>query len=132
MASSDPIADMLTKIRNASAAKKNTVVVPFSKNKVEIAKILKSEGYVSSFKETEEDGKKFIKILLKYDLDNNSVIRGIKRLSTPGRRMYCGYKEMPRIFNGYGILIVSTSEGIITGKKAKEQKVGGELICSVW
>ena len=132
MASSDPIADMLTKIRNAALAKKNSVMVSSSKSKKEICKILKSEGYVNSFKEVEEDSKNYLKISLKYDLDNNSVIRGIQRLSTPGRRMYSGYKDMPRIFNGYGILIVSTSQGIITAKKAKEQKIGGELICSVW
>ena len=132
MASSDPIADMLTKVRNATMAKKTSVIVPASKNKVEICKILKAEGYIDSFKIQQEDSKNFIKIVLKYDLGNNSVIKGIERLSTPGRRVYCGYQEMPRIFNGYGILIVSTSAGIITGKKAKEKKIGGELICSVW
>ena len=132
MASSDPIADMLTKIRNAAMAKKAFVVTPCSKNKMEICKILKAEGYIDSFKKEEKDSKSFIKITLKYDILNNNVIRGIERLSTPGRRVYCGYQDMPRIFNGYGILIVSTSAGIITGKKAKEKKIGGELICSVW
>ena len=132
MAVSDPVADMLTKIRNASLAKHDSVDVSYSNNKLEIVKILKSEGYISSFKINDDSNIKTISITLKYDDNNNPVIKGIKRLSTPGRRVYSGYKDMPRIFNGYGVLIVSTSEGVITGRKARETKVGGELICSVW
>ena len=132
MSVSDPVADMLTKIRNASLAKHSSTSVPVSNTKVEICKILKAEGYINGFKIVEEENKKSIKVFLKYDMNNNSVIKGIKRLSTPGRRVYSGYKDMPRIFNGYGIIIVSTSSGIITGKKAREAKIGGELICSIW
>ncbi len=132
MSVSDPIADMLTKIRNASLAKHSSTVVPASNTKMEICKILKDEGYISSFKTIEDGSRKFIKILLKYDSRNNSVIKNIKKLSTPGRRVYSGYKEMPRILNGYGVIIVSTSSGIITGRKAREAKVGGELICAIW
>ena len=132
MSVSDPIADMLTKIRNAALAKHSSTVVPASNTKMEICKIFKSEGYINSFKVVEDGSRKFIKIFLKYDNNNNSVIRGIKKLSTPGRRVYSGYKDMPRVFNGYGVIVVSTSSGIITGRKAKEAKVGGELICSIW
>lgn len=132
MAISDPVADMLTKIRNASMAGHEKVEIPLSKSKLEIVKIMKSEGYIVNFKEVERDGFTYLKIYLKYDEKKRPIIRGIERISTPGRRMYSGYKDMPRVFNGFGTLIVSTSEGIITGKKASENKVGGELICKIW
>lgn len=132
MAASDPVADMLTKIRNASMAGHEKVEIPLSKSKLEIVKIMKSEGYIVNFKEVERDGFTYLKIYLKYDDKKHPIIRGIERISTPGRRMYSGYKDMPRVFNGFGTLIVSTSEGIITGKKASENKVGGELICKIW
>jgi small subunit ribosomal protein S8 len=132
MSVSDPIADMLTKIRNASLAKFEKVDIPASKLKVEIVKILKNEGFIKTFKKVAQDGSNQIRIYLKYDEGNKSVIHGLERVSKPGRRVYTGYKEMPRIFNGYGTLIVTTSQGVITGKKAAEKKLGGELICSVW
>lgn len=132
MAVSDPVADMLTKIRNASLAKHANVDVTNSKSKLEIVKILKSEGYINNFKIIEGENGSSLRISLKYDENNMSVIKGIKKLSTPGRRIYSGYKDMPRVYNGYGTLIVSTSNGIITGRLASEKKVGGELICSVW
>lgn len=132
MAISDPVADMLTKIRNASLAKHEKVDVPSSKSKLEIVKIMKSEGYIVNFKEVLKDDFKYLRIYLKYDDKKNPVLRGIERISTPGRRMYSGYKEMPRVFNGFGTIIVSTSKGIITGKKAAEARVGGELICKMW
>jgi small subunit ribosomal protein S8 len=132
MSVSDPIADMLTKIRNASLAKFEKVDIPASKLKVEIVKILKNEGFVKTFKKVLQDGSNQIRIYLKYDDLNKSVIHGLQRVSKPGRRVYTGYKEMPRVFNGYGTLIVTTSQGVITGKKAAEKKLGGELICSVW
>jgi small subunit ribosomal protein S8 len=132
MSCSDPIADMLTKIRNASLAKFEKVDIPASKLKVEIVKILKNEGFIKTFKKVAQDGSNQIRIYLKYDEGNTSVIHGLERVSKPGRRVYTGYKEMPRIFNGYGTLIVTTSQGVITGKKAAEKKLGGELICSVW
>jgi small subunit ribosomal protein S8 len=132
MSVSDPIADMLTKIRNASLAKFEKVDIPASKLKVEIVKILKNEGFIKTFKKVAQDGTNQIRIYLKYDEANKSVIHGLERMSKPGRRVYTGYKEMPRIFNGYGTLIVTTSQGVITGKKAAEKKLGGELICSVW
>ncbi len=132
MSVSDPIADMLTKIRNASMAGFEKVDIPTSKLKVEIVKILKNEGFIKTFKKINQNGKFQIRIFLKYDEGMKPVIRGLRRLSTPGRRVYTGYREMPRVFNGYGTLIVTTSAGVTTGRKAMEKRVGGELICSVW
>lgn len=132
MSVSDPIADMLTKIRNASLAKFEKVDIPTSKLKLEVVKILKNEGYVKNFKKVTQDNLTLIRIFLKYGDDAAPIIKGLQKISTPGRRVYSGYKRMPRIYNGYGTLIVSTSEGVTTGRKALERKVGGELICSVW
>jgi len=132
MSVSDPIADMLTKVRNAVHARHEKVDVPVSKLKLEIVKILKTEGYIKNFKKIREDNKNIIRIFLKYDDVNESVIHGIEKISKPGRRVYSGYKDLPRVYNGYGTLIVSTSAGVTTGKKAAEKLVGGELICKVW
>jgi small subunit ribosomal protein S8 len=133
MAISDPVADMLTKIRNASMAKHEKVEIPTSKMKLQIVKILKNEGYIKNFKKVvNKDGVNTIRVFLKYDEKPNPVLHGIDRISTPGRRVYSGYRDMPRVYNGYGVVVVSTSSGIITGKKASEKKVGGELICSIW
>lgn len=132
MSASDPVADMLTKVRNAAVARHEKVDIPASKLKLEIVKILKTEGYIKNFKKVQEDGHPIIRIILKYDDNNNPVIHGVKKISTPGRRVYSGYKELPRVFNGYGTIIVSTSSGVTTGKKASEKMVGGELICSIW
>ena len=133
MAASDPIADMLVKVQNAARARHERVDVPASKIKLEIVKILKTEGYIKNFKKIQDDdGHSIIRILLKYDDANMPVIHGVKKISTPGRRVYSGYKELPRVLNGYGTLIVSTSAGATTGKKASEKMIGGELICKVW
>jgi small subunit ribosomal protein S8 len=132
MSASDPVADMLTKVRNAAMARHEKVDVPASKLKLEIVKILKTEGYIKNFKKVQEDGKNILRIFLKYDDENNPVIHGVKKISTPGRRVYSGYKDLPRVFNGYGTIIVSTSAGVTTGKKASEKMIGGELICKVW
>ena len=132
MSLSDPIANMLTEIRNAIQVKFENVDITPSKVKVEIVKILKNEGFIKNFKKLSLDGKNFIRVVLKYDEKNVPVIHGIERVSKPGRRMYTGYRKMPRVLNGYGTLIVSTSEGMTTGKKAVERQVGGELICSIW
>lgn len=129
---SDPIADMLTKIRNASAARFEKVDIPTSKMKLEIVKILKNEGYIKNFKKVNQDNLSYIRIFLKYDEKQHPIIHGLQKISTPGRRVYAGYREMPRVLNGYGTLIVSTSQGVTTSKKAMEKKIGGELICSVW
>jgi small subunit ribosomal protein S8 len=133
MAISDPVADMLTKIRNASMAKHEKVEIPTSKMKLQIVKILKNEGYIKNFKKVvNKDGVNLIRIFLKYDEKQNPVLHGIDKISTPGRRVYSGYRDMPRVYNGYGVVVVSTSSGVITGKKASEKKIGGELICSIW
>ncbi len=133
MAASDPIADMLAKVQNAAKVSHESVDVPTSKMKLEIVKILKTEGYIKNFKKVQDDnGHSIIRIFLKYDDVNQSVIHGMKKISTPGRRVYSGYKDLPRVYNGYGTLIVSTSTGVTTGKKAAEKQVGGELICTVW
>ncbi|NBC29412.1 MAG: 30S ribosomal protein S8 [Spirochaetes bacterium] len=132
MSVSDPIADMLTKIRNASMAKFERVDITPSKLKLEIVKILKNEGFIKNFKKINQDSNTSIRIFLKYDTNMNPIIHGLKKISTPGRRVYSGYRKMPRVLNGYGMLIVSTSSGVTTAKKASERKVGGELICSVW
>ena len=132
MSVSDPIADMLTKVRNAAMARHEKVDIPASKLKLEIVKILKTEGFIENFKKVNQDGSNCIRVFLKYDDQNASVIHGIQKVSTPGRRKYAGYKDLPRIYNGYGTLIVSTSMGVTTGKKALEKQIGGELICTVW
>jgi small subunit ribosomal protein S8 len=132
MSVSDPVADMLTKIRNGVAAKHEKVDIRPSKLKMEIIKILKNEGYVKNFKKVTQDDIDLIRVFLKYDEKENPIIHGLKSVSTPGRRVYAGYKNMPRIYNGLGTVIVSTSTGVITGRKALANKVGGEIICSVW
>ena len=132
MSQTDPIADMLTMIRNASRVKFEKVDVPASKVKLEITKILKNEGYIKTFKKVTQDGRNLIRIFLKYDAANVPVIHGLKRMSTPGRRVYAGYKTLPRVYNGFGTLIVTTSVGVTTGRKALEKKAGGELICTIW
>ena len=132
MSVSDPVADMLTKIRNAGMAKHEKVDIPTSKLKLEIVKILKIEGYIKNFKKANQNGANVIRVFLKYDDSTRPIIHGIEKVSKPGRQVYMGYKSMPRVFNGYGTLIVSTSQGVTTGKKAAEKKVGGEVICTVW
>ena len=132
MAASDPIADMLVKVQNAAKAGHEKVDTPASKMKLEIVKILKTEGYIKNFKKVQEENKSIIRIFLKYDDQNGPVIHGVEKISTPGRRVYSGYKDLPRVYNGYGTLIVSTSSGVTTGKKASEKMVGGELVCKVW
>ncbi|MDR3130797.1 MAG: 30S ribosomal protein S8 [Treponema sp.] len=132
MSISDPVADMLTKIRNAGMARHEKVDIPTSKLKLEIVKILKTEGYIKNFKKALQEGTNIIRVFLKYDEETGPIIHGIEKVSKPGRRVYTGYKNMPRVYNGYGTLIVSTSIGVTTGKKAIEKKVGGEIICTVW
>ena len=130
----DPLADFLTRIRNASAAGHRVVSIPASKIKKEITKILFDQGYILSYKFEETDNKQgSIKIALKYDAASKApVINKIQRISTPGLRKYAGSTELPRILNGLGVSIVSTSKGVMTGKQAKKENVGGELLCYVY
>ncbi|MFZ0637127.1 MAG: 30S ribosomal protein S8 [Candidatus Acidiferrales bacterium] len=129
----DPIADMLTRIRNASRAKHPRVDLPASKLKVEIARILKDEGYLASYKVVDETKvKKMLRVFLRYTPDRRSVITNLKRISRPGCRRYVGKSEIRAVVGGMGIAIVSTPRGLMTGHAARKQGVGGELLCEVW
>ena len=133
MTMSDPIADMLTRIRNANTAKHDTVDVPSSKMKIAIANILLDEGYISKYDVVEEGGFPIIRITLKYGADKNEkIITGIKRISKPGLRVYAGKDEIPRVLGGLGIAILSTNQGVITDKEARKLQVGGEVLAFVW
>ncbi len=131
MTFTDPIADMLTRIRNAVQAKHDSVIVPASKEKVEIAKILKNEGFITDFT-VEGDLKKNITVTLKYGKNGQKVISGMKRISKPGLRVYAKANELPRVLNGLGIAIISTSAGMLTDKDAKAKGLGGEVVAYVW
>ena len=132
MQMSDVIADMLTRIRNANDAKHATVDIPASNMKKSIADILVEEGYVKSYQVIEDGKQGVIRVTLKYAQGKQKVIRGIRRVSKPGLRIYAGYEDMPKVMNGLGIAIVSTSKGIMTDKKARELNVGGEVLAFVW
>ena len=133
MSMSDPIADMLTRIRNANTAKHDTVDVPASKMKESIAKILLDEGYIKSYEIIEDGIAKTIKITLKYGVDKNqNTISGIKRISKPGLRVYAGKDELPKVLVGLGVAIISTNKGVVTDKEARAMNVGGEVIAFVW
>ena len=133
MMTSDPIADMLTRIRNANTAKHDTVDIPASKIKVAIAGILLDEGYITKYDIIEDDNFKTIRITLKYGADKNEkIITGLKRISKPGLRVYAGKDELPRVLGGLGIAILSTNQGIITDKEARKLQVGGEVLALVW
>ena len=128
----DPIADMLTRIRNANTNKHDSVLVPQSKTKLAIAEILKSEGYIVDYKASVVDGIKMIEITLKYGPNGEKVIQGLKRISKPGLRIYANAEQLPKVLNGLGIAIVSTSKGIVTDKNARKLNVGGEVLAYVW
>ena len=133
MTMSDPIADMLTRIRNANTAKHDTVDVPASKMKLAIAEILVNEGYIKGYEVLEEGNFKTIRITLKYGKDKNEkVITGIKKISKPGLRVYAGKDELPRVLGGLGTAIISTNKGVITDKEARKVNVGGEVLAFVW
>jgi small subunit ribosomal protein S8 len=133
MTMSDPIADMLTRIRNANTAKHDTVDVPSSKMKLAIADILVDEGYIQKYDLVDDGSFKTIRITLKYGADkNDKIITGIKRISKPGLRVYAGKDELPRVLGGLGIAIISTNQGVVTDKKARELQVGGEVLAFVW
>jgi small subunit ribosomal protein S8 len=128
----DPIADMLTRIRNAIAANHTRVDIPGSKLKLELARILKEEGYINNFVTKGEDVKYVIRIFLRYDAKGTSSISHLSRVSRPGRRVYVGSTEVPRVLGGYGINIVSTSKGLMSGKRARQENVGGEILAQVY
>ena len=132
MNTTDPIADMLTRIRNANSAKHKTVDIPASKMKTAIAEILFKEGYIKSFELINNENQGIIRITLKYDEKGARVIDGIKRISKPGLRVYAGKEELPRVLNGLGTAIISTSKGLKTDKEAREAGMGGEVLAYIW
>ena len=131
MTITDPIADLLTRIRNANMVNHAEVEIPASKLKIELVKILKEEGYIQNYEIKEKDGFKVIVVELKY-ISNKPVIRGLQRVSTPGLRTYSKAKNLPRVFGGMGVAIISTSKGLMTDKLARKENIGGEVLCYVW
>lgn len=132
MVLTDPIADMLTRIRNANMAEKKDVQMPHSKMKSEVARILKSEGFIKDYTMENEEGKSVLKVFLKYTIDREPVIQGLRRISKPSCRKYVASTEVPRVLGGIGIAILSTSSGVMTDKEARTNGVGGEVLCYVW
>lgn len=132
MAMTDPIADLLTRIRNASMVGHSSILVPRSKIKLELIKILKREGFLEGYIEVPEGPQGHIKVFLRYDSSNKAVIRGIRRVSTPGRRQYVGKHDIPRVRNGLGVAILTTPRGVLTDQAARAAGVGGEVLCYVW
>jgi small subunit ribosomal protein S8 len=132
MSVSDSIADMLTRIRNGIIARHDFVLVPSSRMKLAIAKILKEEGFISDYEVLKGKPHRVIKVHLKYDEQNQSIISGLERVSKPGLRVYLGQKEIPRVYGGLGIAILSTAKGVMTGQQAWKRGVGGELLCYIW
>lgn len=132
MSMTDPIADLLTRIRNAAKEKHEKVEIPASRLKANVVRVLKEEGFIKNFRLMREDGRPVIKVYMKYTDDGASVIQGIRRVSRPGLRKYSGYEDLPKPLGGAGVAIVSTSKGVITGHKARIQKLGGEVLCEVW
>lgn len=128
----DPIADMLTRLRNAHIAKHERVDLPASKMKVSIARILKEEGFIRNYKVFKDNKQGVLRIILKYNKDSQPVIKGLKRESRPGRRVYVRRDDIPHVLSGLGVNILSTSKGVLTDQEARKQNVGGELICSIW
>ena len=128
----DPVADMLTRLRNALHARHQKVDVPASKLKAEIARILKEEGYIANFKPAEEEGHKVLRIYLKYGVNNEGAISNVERVSRPGCRVYVRRTEIPRVLGGLGINILTTPKGVMTGRQARKAGLGGELLCQVW
>ena len=132
MSMSDPIADMLTRIRNAAKAKFNSVDIPGSKVKTELAKVLRDEGFIRNYKFVKDTKQGVLRIYLKYGSGQSNIIMGLKRISKPSRRVYVKSKDVKPVLNGMGIAILSTSKGVMTDKRARREKVGGEILCNVW
>ena len=132
MSLTDPVADFLARIRNAINARHQKVDVPASKLKLEIARILKEEGFIANYKPVEEEGQKLVRVYLKYGNDNEAAISSVSRISRPGCRVYVGRNEIPRVLGGMGINILTTPKGVMTGRQARKEGVGGEILCEVW
>ncbi|MBV9086536.1 MAG: 30S ribosomal protein S8 [Acidobacteriaceae bacterium] len=132
MSLTDPVSDFLARIRNAIKARHQKVDVPASKLKLEIARILKEEGYIANYKPVEEEGHKLVRVYLKYGTDNEAAISNVERISRPGCRVYVGRNEIPRVLGGMGINILTTPKGVMTGRQARREGVGGEILCEIW
>jgi small subunit ribosomal protein S8 len=132
MSMTDPVSDLLTRIRNATSVRHDRMDIPASKMKLEIAKILKQEGYIRTFKVIEEGPQGTIRIYLKYADDGEPVIHGLRRISRPGRRVYCNVGDLPRVRNGLGVAVISTNRGVVTDEQARGLQVGGEVLCEIW
>jgi len=132
MSLTDPVADFLTRVRNSIHARHQKFDVPSSKLKLELARILKEEGFIANYKATEEAGRKVLRVYLKYGNGNEAVISNLKRISRPGCRVYVGHNEIPRVLGGLGINILTTPKGVMTGRQARKEGVGGEILCEVW
>ncbi|MEI6892954.1 MAG: 30S ribosomal protein S8 [Pontiella sp.] len=132
MVLSDPIADMLTRIRNANMAEKKVVGMPHSKMKSEVARILKAEGFIKDYTMENEGGKPVLKVFIKYTIDREPVIQGLRRISKPSCRKYVNSEEVPRVLGGIGMAILSTSSGVMTDNEARKKKIGGEVLCYIW
>ena len=132
MTMTDPIADMLTRIRNALRASHEVVDIPSSRMKLNLIKVLKAEGYLKNFKIVNERNRKLIRVFLKYDESGRPVIEGLTRVSKPSCRVYRGYEDIPMVLNGLGVSLISTSKGVMSDRQARDERVGGEVICSVW
>ncbi|MBN2190347.1 MAG: 30S ribosomal protein S8 [Candidatus Aureabacteria bacterium] len=132
MSFSDPIADMLTRIRNASKARKESVDMPASKLKAEVARIMKEQGFVKTFKVLDDKKQGVIRVFLKYTSDNKPVIVGLKRISKPGLRKYSSIAKIPKVYQGIGIAVLSTSKGVMTDEEARKANIGGEVLCYIW
>ena len=132
MKTSDPLSDLLNRLRNGMRAGHDRVDVPASRIKEDVLRVLADEGYVSSWRRVEEKGRPLLRVGLKYDHEGSPIVAGLKRVSRPGRRVYTPAKEIPDVLGGLGISIISTSKGIVTGRKARESRLGGEILCNVW
>jgi small subunit ribosomal protein S8 len=132
MKTSDPISDLLNRLRNAMTAGHERVDVPASRIKEDVLRVLADEGYVGSWRRVEENGRPVLRVILKYDPEGSPIVVGLERVSRPGRRVYAPAKEIPEVLGGLGVSIVSTSKGIVTGRKARESRLGGEILCNVW
>ena len=132
MKTSDPISDLLNRLRNGMRAGHDRVDVPASRIKEDVLRVLADEGYIGSWRRLEEEGRPILRVGLKYDPEGSPIVAGLERVSRPGRRVYAPAKEIPEVLGGLGISIVSTSRGIVTGRKARESRLGGEILCNVW
>lgn len=132
MAMSDPIADMLTRIRNAGKAKFNSIDIPGSKLKTDLARVLKDEGFIRNYKFIKDNKQGILRVYLKYDEEQTNTIIGLERVSKPSRRLYVKSRDIKPVLNGMGIAVLSTSKGIMTDKQARSEKLGGEILCNVW